>query len=101
MGQKDKTTSLLGGTVPSDSHEGTPVAAPVNPPCGLCGGPHPYDTSVPSILWNAVVRVRALPEYLCLTCIVRIFAQSGESFTAELIGAEWASSIEVRVLSRS
>jgi hypothetical protein len=69
----------LGGGAP-------PVA---EPPCGGCGGPHPFDTSVPSVLWNRVVRAAGLSDYLCLTCIVSAFAQAGEGFTAELWGASF------------
>ncbi len=58
------------------------------PPCSGCGGPHPFDTTVPSVRWNAVIRKAGLPEYLCLTCIVSAFVKAGESFTAELIGGE-------------
>lgn len=54
--------------------------------CQGCGGPHPFDTSVPSVRWNAVVRAKGLPEFLCLTCIVKAFADTGESFTATLTG---------------
>lgn len=69
-----------------------------NPPCGLCGGPHPFDTTVPSVRWNATIRARDLPDYLCLTCIVRAFVEAGESFTAELIGtAIKQTAIEVRI----
>lgn len=56
------------------------------PRCARCGGPHPFDTTVPSVRWNAVIRAHGLAEYLCLTCIVRAFAKSGESFTATLWG---------------
>lgn len=55
--------------------------------CGLCGGPHRFDTSVPSALWNAVVRARGLPDYLCTTCVVEAFATANASFPAELYGA--------------
>ena len=72
-----------------------------NPPCGLCGGPHPFDTTVPSVVWNRVVRAQELPDYLCLTCIVRAFVAAGESFTAELIGvAIETTALEVRINSR-
>jgi hypothetical protein len=68
-----------------------------NPPCNGCGGPHPFDTSVPSVRWNAVIRKAGLPDYLCLTCIVSAFVRAGESFTAELIGEEHPfEPIEVR-----
>ncbi len=73
----------------------------INPPCGLCGGPHPFDTTVPSVIWNRIVRAQGLPDYLCLTCIVRAFVAAKESFTAELIGINIATTaIEVRVDSR-
>lgn len=55
-----------------------------NPACGGCGGPHPFDTTIPSVVWNRVVRAGNHPDYLCLTCIAGIFARAGESFTAEL-----------------
>ena len=54
--------------------------------CGGCGGPHRFDTSVPSVLWNRVIRPLDIGEYLCLTCIVREFAKAGISFTATLWG---------------
>lgn len=58
--------------------------------CGGCGGPYQFDTTIPSSLWNRVVRAKGGSEYLCLTCIVRRFAEAGESFTAEL----WSTDIE-------
>jgi hypothetical protein len=58
----------------------------VNPACQGCGGPHPFDTSVPSVRWNAVIRANHYPDYLCLTCIVKAFALGNESFTATLWG---------------
>lgn len=61
-----------------------------NPPCLLCGGPHPFDTTVPSDTWNRVIRAQGLPEYLCTTCIIRAFALAGVSFTAEL----WSARID-------
>jgi hypothetical protein len=54
--------------------------------CGLCGGPHQFDTSVPSQAWNRAIRSRGIPEYLCLSCIVVEFAKAGESFSAILWG---------------
>ena len=54
--------------------------------CQGCGGPHSFDTSVPSDKWNAVIRVKGLPEFLCLTCIVREFVKARKDFTAELWG---------------
>lgn len=57
-----------------------------NPPCGNCGGPHQFDTSIPSYLWNEVVRASGKSDYLCLSCIVSVFASAGKSFTATLWG---------------
>jgi len=54
--------------------------------CGLCGGPHEYDTAIPDQAWKSVVRSRGLPDQLCLSCIVAIFVQANESFEAELYG---------------
>lgn len=68
------------------------------PACGGCGGPHPFDTSIPSVKWNQVIRAAGGSEYLCLTCIVSAFAKAGESFTAVLSGAELHGvSVEFRV----
>lgn len=71
----------------------------VNSPCQRCGGPHPFDTSVPSVVWNATIRSRGLPEYLCLTCIVEAFCCFGDSFTATLWGGPFQGgcAIEVRI----
>jgi hypothetical protein len=55
-------------------------------PCAQCGGPHDFDTSLPSVVWNKVIRAKGLPEYLCTTCIVREFVRAGEGFTATLWG---------------
>jgi len=69
-----------------------------NPACGGCSGPHPYDTSIPSVVWNEVIRARGLSEYLCLTCIVREFAMAKTSFTATLYGNGLDfTNIEVRI----
>lgn len=66
--------------------------------CSLCHGPYQFDTSIPSVIWNAVVRAQGLPEFLCLTCIVSIFAKANKSFTAELSGKDFDGlPIEVRV----
>lgn len=66
--------------------------------CSGCGGPHQFDTSVPSVLWNQVIRAAGLPEYLCTMCIVRAFARAGVSFTAELYGDDFHGlPIEVRI----
>ena len=69
---------------PATPHEGDkPVTMST---CGGCGGPHRFDTSVPSVLWNRVVRAQGLSDYLCLPCIVRAFAKAGVSFPATLWG---------------
>lgn len=74
------------------------ISPDVNPTCSGCGGPHPFDTTVPSVVWNAVIRSKHLPDYLCLTCIVKVFAAEGRSFTAELVGDGLHTvPIEVRV----
>lgn len=66
--------------------------------CGGCGGPHRFDTSVPSAPWNRVIRAAALSDYLCTTCIVRAFVRADESFTATLWGDDFSGvPIEVRV----
>lgn len=57
--------------------------------CSLCGGPHDFDTSIPSAVWNQVIRAKGLPEYLCTTCIVREFVRAGVGFTAELWNEEF------------
>ena len=31
-------------------------------PCARCGGPHQFDTSVPSPAWNRVIRIMAGPS---------------------------------------
>lgn len=64
------------------------------PPCGGCGGPHPYDTSIPSPLWNAVIRAAGLSDYLCTTCIVAAFVKAGQSFEAELYGGSDESPVD-------
>lgn len=61
----------------------------INTPCALCGGPHDFDTSVPSAVWNKIIRAKGLPEYLCTTCIVREFVRAGEGFTATLWNEEF------------
>jgi hypothetical protein len=71
-----------------------------NPRCSLCGGPHPFDTTVPSVVWNEVIRAEGWPDYLCLTCVVTAFAlfgQSGQSFTAELIGELFPGGLPIEV----
>jgi hypothetical protein len=78
--------------------------------CAGCGGPHPFDTSVPSPLWNRVVRPRlarrGCPEFLCLTCITAEFVRAGVSFSARLWGTyrgRWLRGqvVEVRIGGRA
>lgn len=54
--------------------------------CAFCGGPHQFDTSVPSVVWNERIRRDGLPDFLCASCILRAFAHHGQSFTATLYG---------------
>ncbi len=68
--------------------------------CQSCDGLHRFDTSVPSVLWNAVIRKQGLPEYLCLSCIVREFVRAGTSFTAELYG-DGFSGVPLEILINS
>lgn len=69
--------------------------------CGRCGGPHRFDTSVPSPLWNAVVRAQGLSEYLCASCVLEVFVLAGESFTATLWSDDLkGDTVEVLVHSR-
>jgi hypothetical protein len=56
------------------------------PSCQLCGGSDPYDTSIGNEKWNTVIRANGLPDFLCLSCIVREFLTRGESFSANLYG---------------
>jgi hypothetical protein len=77
----DEAWRLINGTEPPAESEN-----PIAPPCRSCGGPHPFDTSVPSEAWNRVIKGRGLPDYLCLSCIVQAFAAAGEGFTAKLFG---------------
>lgn len=53
--------------------------------CEKCGGPHRYDTSVPSVLWNSVVRSQGW-DFLCAACILELFALARVTLTAELSG---------------
>ena len=71
------------------------------PPCTLCGGPHPFDTTIPAIIWNSVVRAAGLPEYLCLSCIITAFAEKKISFTAVLGIRGNAIPVEISIDSRS
>lgn len=53
--------------------------------CQRCSGPHEFDTSVPSELWNTVVRPRGF-DTLCLNCIVVLFVEAGVDLRATLWG---------------
>jgi hypothetical protein len=69
--------------------------------CDGCGGVYRFDTSIPSALWNKVIRASGAErggEYLCAACIVRAFVKAGESFTAELSSEEFhGDRIEVTI----
>lgn len=67
------------------------------PSCSRCRRPHPFDTSIPSVVWNTVIRAQGLPDYLCLTCIVEAFACFGGSFTATLWGGPFQSGLPIEV----
>jgi len=71
-----------------------------NPTCSGCGGPHPFDTTVPSVVWNAVIRGGGLPDYLCITCIVAAFVRANRSFTAELVGGGFSPPVPIEVRVR-
>ena len=64
------------------------IKGSANPPCQYCYGPHRFDTSIPSVTWNRVIRAAGLPDYLCVSCIVEEFAKIQEGFTAELSGEQ-------------
>ena len=77
----------------------TPAQAP---DCAGCGGVYRFDTTIPSPLWNSVIRSAGLPEYLCAACIIRAFAKAGEGFTATLWGDEFdGTAISVMVAGRA
>lgn len=67
--------------------------------CNGCGGAYRFDTSLPSVVWNRIMRVNGEgPELLCAACIILAFVKAGESFTAELFGAGFTGvPIEVRI----
>ena len=57
--------------------------------CSNCHGPYEYDISIPSPLWNKVIRPEGHEtgnEYLCGSCIIKQFAIAGVSFQGELYG---------------
>ncbi len=71
--------------------------------CDGCQGVYRFDTSVPSVLWNRVMRADGVErsELLCAACIVRVFAKAGESFTATLFGDGFNGvRIEVQINAR-
>ena len=96
---KDGTPEVPSG---STTDMGSIPVGHINPPCGGCGGPHPFDTVVPSVVWNSVIRAQGLSDYLCATCIIKAFVVKGDSFTAELWGDDLPPgvTIEIRVGGR-
>ena len=66
--------------------------------CQRCLGPHAYDVSVPSHLWNEVVRAGAQPDYLCASCVLAVFAMAGRDFTAHLWGLGLRDGIKLTVV---
>lgn len=103
-GESRKAIQPKGGTPngPSGSttNTGSIPVGHLNPRCGGCGGPHRFDTSVPSVVWNEVIRARGLSDYLCTSCIVEAFAKEGRSFTARLWGDDLPYGIEIEVRFR-
>lgn len=67
------------------------VTKPIDDPalCTGCGGEYRFDTTLPSVTWNRVIRAQGLPEFLCTACIVRAFVLAGEGFTAQLWSQEF------------
>ncbi len=68
----------------AESMPASPTVEAAENCCGQCGGPHPFDTSIPSVVWNRFVRECGLSDFLCLTCIVQQFVTVGSGFTATL-----------------
>lgn len=54
--------------------------------CQKCGGPYRFDTSLPSPVWNRVIRGYDLPDTLCVSCILEAFVNAGVGFQATLSG---------------
>lgn len=79
-GQVDCEPAIRNAPFPADSQKW------LENRCQECGGPHSFDISVPSDQWNAVIRAKGLPEFLCLTCIVQEFVKAGKDLSAELWG---------------
>lgn len=71
----------------ADDPRGLALAGLDNPKCQRCGGPHQFDTSIASPLWNRVIRDTGEADYLCASCIVLLFVRAETSFEAELFGA--------------
>lgn len=90
---KDFVRTYENGVEPTDPVRASASAASTpqeaNPRCVRCGGPHPFDTVVPSVRWNAVIREAGWADYLCATCVLTAFARAGQSFTAQLWGDEF------------
>jgi len=93
---KQESTRAVSAQTATD--EDASIQAEVADTCNGCGGPYRFDISIPSVLWNQVVRSAGMPEYLCGTCIIAAFVRSGVSFSAELFGDGFSGdTIEVRV----
>ena len=54
--------------------------------CDNCGGEYRFDTSIPSPVWNEVVRAKGGSEFLCIQCVVLAFVQAGRAVRATLWG---------------
>lgn len=68
------------------------------PKCSGCGGPHRFDTSLPSPQWNRCIRGVGLSDHLCTSCILLALIDAGESFFATLWGPKLNGvPIEVRI----
>jgi hypothetical protein len=69
--------------------------------CQGCGGRYDFDTSVPSAVWNEVIRGGGFPDYLCASCILAAFVKAGRSFTATLWGEPFSGiPVEVKINGR-
>lgn len=83
--QQDKQWSVQMDRLREENARLHALLAPADK-CGKCAGPYRYDTSVPSVLWNRVVRAKGGSEYLCASCVLEAFAAAGVGFAAELYG---------------
>lgn len=70
-------------------------------PCGGCGGPHLFDTSINSVVWNQVIRARGLSEFLCASCVIRAFVLAERSFNATLWGDGLPAGVPIEIRIRS